>query len=612
MNTEDENSDADTIIYDAEEGYIKSLEDLAAQSIIDETEIRPPVKHKESLPAAPDGGYAWVVCCGVFINHMLYEGTGRAEGLFFLQFQSQFGASAQLAAWPGSLMSTVKLFMGPPVAAVVNRYSVRTASFIGALLSFAGMLLNSFAPNIYFLFLSHTLLGGVGRGLMSGVLILNLYFDKHRSLATGLASSGIGMGSLWAVPLVQVLFDEYGFKGACLILSGLLLNGVLVAMLYRPLRMHYRFMTARLLRKGIKTRMDEFELPVSSNPTSGSDKNISQSNLAETGLKLHEKLSTINENAELSERNEQSEKNERADENEQPEKSEPVEAIPLLEETSTTSRDDRSSISSTSSSSDSSKDTLRIKEAENSQPESNVKEERVLAGKKGDTEGCLRSSLKIFFPVDFKREGEKRTSNFHWGLLKHGSFLLYCNSSLLFLLSHKIAFVFLPAIAMSKGLSRQEAALILTVMGGVDMFARIFTGFLMDLRSIRPYRQYVFTSLLFVIALDTMMIPFLTNFASFCIVCSLYGFLTGAFVTQKFVFLVDILGREKVPSGLGIQKVFSGVGTLVGPPLAGAFRDALGNYNSSFYLGAASMIVSALLMTLSVMLIKIRNRKSAI
>lgn len=332
---------------------------------------------------------------------------------------------------------------------------------------------------------------------------------------------------------------------------------------YKQLLFAYR------LRKGIKTTMNEYELPVSSNPTTGSENKNSQSNFAETGLKHHEKLFTIDENAEQTERNEQTEKNERADENEQPEKSEPDEAIPLLEETSATSRDDRASISSTSSSSDNSKDTLRINEAEKRHTESNAKEERVLAGKKDDTEGCLRSSLKIFFPVDFKREGETKTSNFHWGLLKHGSFLFCCNSSLLFLLSHKIAFVFLPAIAMSKGLSRQEAALLLTVMGGVDMFARIFTGFLMDLRSMRPYRQYVFTSLLFFSALDTIMIPFLTSFASFCIVCSIYGFLTGAFVTQKFVFIVDILGREKVPSGLGIQKVFSGVGTLVGPPLAG-------------------------------------------
>lgn len=55
-------------------------------------------------------------------------------------------------------------------------------------------------------------ISGIGRGLMSGILLLNLYFDKHRSLATGLGSSGVGIGSLWVVPLTQYLFSEYNFS----------------------------------------------------------------------------------------------------------------------------------------------------------------------------------------------------------------------------------------------------------------------------------------------------------------------------------------------------------------------------------------------------------------
>lgn len=36
----------------------------------------------------------------------------RTEGLFFLQFRDHFGVTAQVAAWPGSLMATLNLFMG--------------------------------------------------------------------------------------------------------------------------------------------------------------------------------------------------------------------------------------------------------------------------------------------------------------------------------------------------------------------------------------------------------------------------------------------------------------------------------------------------------------------
>lgn len=70
FNLQPENED--TIIYDADDGYIKSLEDLAAESIYDEKEKRPVVKAADTLPQAPDGGYGWVICCGVFLNHMIY------------------------------------------------------------------------------------------------------------------------------------------------------------------------------------------------------------------------------------------------------------------------------------------------------------------------------------------------------------------------------------------------------------------------------------------------------------------------------------------------------------------------------------------------------------
>ncbi|CAG5124020.1 unnamed protein product [Candidula unifasciata] len=461
------------------------------------------------------------------------EGLGRAEGLFFLQFQSKFGASAQLAAWPNSLLSTVRMFMGPACMAVVNRYSVRTASIIGTLLCFTGMLLNSFAPNVYFLFLSHTLLGGIGRGLMAGVVILNLYFDKHRSLANGLGLSGIGMGSLWTIPLVQYLFDEYGFTGTFMILSALLLHGLLIAMLYRPLRLHYQFMTAKL--------------------------------------------------------------------------------IQLLGDIVAASKEDVSGKSSSSSSSDDDADTFILNKEESTQSESNATGESVEIEKKDNSEGCLRSSLKICFPVEFKREGEKKTSDiYHWDLIKNIPFMIFCSNGLLYLLAVKIAFLFLPAIALSKGFSKQQAAIILTIIGGTDTFARIFTGFLMDLKPLRRYRQYFFTCLLYLLAADTLMIPILPSFTSVSIVCAIYGFLTGAFMAQRMVFLVDIVGREKVASALGIQRVFQGVGTLVGPPIAGALRDALGNYDSSFYLGGGSMLGSALLMTLCFVLLRIQHRKSSI
>ncbi|KAH9512319.1 hypothetical protein Btru_039159 [Bulinus truncatus] len=133
----------------------------------------------------------------------------------------------------------------------------------------------------------------------------------------------------------------------------------------------------------------------------------------------------------------------------------------------------------------------------------------------------------------------------------------------------------------------------------------------MDIPACRPWRPVVFNMLLFFIAGASFLVPSLDSFASFVVVSSFYGSMTGAFISQKIVVLVDIVGREVMPSSLGINKVFQGVGTLVGPPFAGALRDAMGTFDSAFYLGGACMLGSGSLLALSNVLRVIQKQRDA-
>ena len=56
------------------------------------------------------------------------------------------------------------------------------------------------------------MVSGIGRGMFGSPVIVNQYFDKHRSLAAGLSSSGVGIGTFAIVPLTQYLFDYFGFE----------------------------------------------------------------------------------------------------------------------------------------------------------------------------------------------------------------------------------------------------------------------------------------------------------------------------------------------------------------------------------------------------------------
>lgn len=80
-------------------------------------------------------------------------------------------------------------------------------------------------------------LSGIGFGLMylPSIVMVGYYFDKKRSLATGIAVCGSSTGIFVLAPIASALVDAYGWKGTNIVLAGIILNGVVVGAFYRPL-----------------------------------------------------------------------------------------------------------------------------------------------------------------------------------------------------------------------------------------------------------------------------------------------------------------------------------------------------------------------------------------
>lgn len=90
------------------------------------------------------------------------------------------------------------MLVAPVVTILARKFGTQTPMLIGALLLAAGYISASFAHRIWQLYLSQDMLVGFGVGFVSipSIAILSQWFEKKRSLASGIASAGSGIGGL--------------------------------------------------------------------------------------------------------------------------------------------------------------------------------------------------------------------------------------------------------------------------------------------------------------------------------------------------------------------------------------------------------------------------------
>ncbi len=67
---------------------------------------------KADKPAAPDGGWGWMVVLGCAVMHFAVGGYSRSFGVIFIKLQEKFDSSAALTAWVGGLCTACRFMAG--------------------------------------------------------------------------------------------------------------------------------------------------------------------------------------------------------------------------------------------------------------------------------------------------------------------------------------------------------------------------------------------------------------------------------------------------------------------------------------------------------------------
>lgn len=199
-----------------------------------------------------------------------------------------------------------------------------------------------------------------------------------------------------------------------------------------------------------------------------------------------------------------------------------------------------------------------------------------------------------------QQDVDERTSAplLDFSVLKNPGFICYALFGLFATLGFFAPSLYIIPLSLSLGIDKDLSAYMLSSMAIAEVFGRIGAGWILNRKPIRKiYIELIFVSLL---CLALFAFPFAGTFWGLVVCSVFFGCMLGT-VTGTHIPLVaeeDIVGIEKMSSGVGVYVFIQSVAGLAGPPLAGVLVDWSHDYGSAFYSCAAGMAIGAIFLAL--------------
>ena len=182
-------------------------------------------------PPPPDGGWGWVVVAASFLCNMVLDGIGYSFGILLEPLMKHYNEGKGMISmvsiedyevfsvltWllqVGSILAGVIMLVGPISSVLVGKFGPRKTCIVGAVVSALSIFISTYSVNVYMLMVFYGVLGGLGLGLMyvPAVTAVGYWFEKKRSLVTGISTCGSGFGTIVFAPVVTALESSLGWQ----------------------------------------------------------------------------------------------------------------------------------------------------------------------------------------------------------------------------------------------------------------------------------------------------------------------------------------------------------------------------------------------------------------
>ncbi|CAL8085275.1 unnamed protein product [Calicophoron daubneyi] len=168
----------------------------------------------------------WLILAVSALSVIFLGGKRRAFGIFVAQLHAEFNQTSLAELnWIGDSYSAVGYLTTTLSTSAILATGRRfwASQLLGAIFVFLACLTSSYVPNPHWLFMTHTVLHGIGSSLVlsSAGLVVNEYFDnnhRYHILATTLVSGG-SVASIVFVQFYAYLIETYGWRQSFIILG---------------------------------------------------------------------------------------------------------------------------------------------------------------------------------------------------------------------------------------------------------------------------------------------------------------------------------------------------------------------------------------------------------
>ncbi|KAL7856834.1 hypothetical protein SRHO_G00157330 [Serrasalmus rhombeus] len=196
--------------------------------------------------------------------------------------------------------------------------------------------------------------------------------------------------------------------------------------------------------------------------------------------------------------------------------------------------------------------------------------------------------------VEEKPKPKRKLLDF--SVFKDRGFVIYTVAAAIMVLGLFVPPVFVVSYAKELGNEDTKSALLLTILGFIDIFARPTCGIIAGLKWVRPRCVYFFSFAMIFNGTTDIIGSMSKDYSALVVFCIFFGISYGMVGALQFEVLMAIVGTEKFSSAIGLVLLVEAVAVLVGPPGAGRLLDATKVYMYVFLLAGCEVVLSAVVL----------------